>query len=53
MWQAGGDDLSFGQYFHLNNSYIKANAELNFLSEFVVCSLRFVHGFLCLVPHHP
>jgi hypothetical protein len=39
MWQAGGDDLSFGQYFHLNNSYIKANAELNFLSEFVVCGL--------------
>jgi hypothetical protein len=42
MWQAGGDDLSFGQYFHLNNSYIKAKAQLNcinFLSEFVVCGL--------------
>jgi hypothetical protein len=56
MWQAGGDDLSFGQCFHLNNSYMKAKAELNcinFLSEFVVCSLRFVPGFLRLVPHHP
>jgi hypothetical protein len=53
MWQAGGDDLSFGQCFHLNNSYMKAKAELNcinFLSEFVVCSLRFVPGFLRLVP---
>jgi len=58
MWQAGGDDLSFGQCFHLNNSYIKAKAELNcinFLSEFVVCSLRFAVCSWILVPgpHHP